>query len=103
MHELNHLVGKEYREIKAKEFEDFICNILSKTGFVKRQVLVKNRGDGRRGKIDLVYYPYSARCSSVGIEIDRKTPRIKSEFKLREFAAEESYLITRSPFAIKKI
>jgi len=45
----------------------------------KKEVFVPSSGDGRRGRVDI-----EARKGGqiVGIEIDRKTPRIKSVVKL---------------------
>lgn len=99
MQELQKLIGKEYGEIKAKEFEDFICNILEKKGKIQRQVLVKNRGDGMRGKVDLVWHTEG---KIIGIEIDRKTARKKSIFKLYQLQADERWVILRSPFSLCK-
>jgi len=97
---INSLKGKDYSKMSSKEFEDFLFSFFKKFGEVKRQVLVSDRGDGRRGKVDfLVHTP----THSVGIEVDRKTPRIKSAFKLRVLGAPESYILTKDPFSITKV
>lgn len=97
---LRELNNQDHEKVKAKDFEDLIYSILIKRGRVKRQVTVPNRGDGRRGKVDLVWYFEN---ETIGIEIDRKTTRKKSIHKLKELGADKIYAITRSPFSIKEI
>lgn len=97
LEELRYLEGTDFEKESALDFEDFILTFLEKKGFVKRQVKVENRGDGRKGKIDFVVYTDSG---TIAIEVDRKTPRKKSRFKLENFPARYKYLMTRNPFKI---
>lgn len=103
MQQLEELKGKDFGVMKAKEFEDLICFILRKSGTIERQIIVPNRGDGRRGKIDIGYYPHHDKFKSVGIEIDRKTPREKSRYKLLHSNFSELWIFTRSPFIMQRI
>lgn len=96
---LKDLIGKDYKDLKAKEFSDLVISRLS-NGFYKKEVMVNNRGDGRRGRIDIVYY---LNGKTIGIELDRLKPRNKSIFKLQQLEADERYIITRSPVTIIKI
>lgn len=98
--ELNNLKGIDYGSIKSLDFEDFIVKILEKFGKVKRQIWVNNRGDGRRGRVDIVL---DIDGENIGIEIDRMTPRKKSIFKLQQLGYNNNFVITRSPFNIIKI
>lgn len=100
--ELEDIISMEpgnYDNTKASEFENIICTKLHNFGRVKRQVLVENRGDGRRGRIDLVFY---SKGEAIPIEIDRKVPRKKSIFKVVSFNPGNAFCITRSPFKIYK-
>lgn len=105
--ELEEMIGLErygdYEKISALSFEDFVCDRLSNYGFIKRQVSVPNRGDGRKGRIDLVFLPHNSRSLGIPVEIDRKTPRKKSIFKVRSFNPEEAFVITRDPFMVIKV
>jgi hypothetical protein len=66
----------------AAEFHDDAYYRLMGAGFrVEREYPVNDRGDGKAGRVDLVV---RGPCGLIGIEIDRKTPRAKSRFKLRE-------------------
>lgn len=83
--ELKQLIGletKDYESIGALEFEDIICAKLSQFGKVERQVVVPNRGDGMRGRIDLVF---TFKGERIPIEVDRKSVRQKSLFKVRSY------------------
>lgn len=51
---------------------------------VSREFRVPARGDGRRGKIDLVVWRESE-DERIAIELDHRSPRKKSLFKLRAF------------------
>lgn len=95
------LQGKNFENTSSKEFEIIARDILSKNGFfIKRQFPVADRGDGKRGRIDFVCFK---NFKTYAIEIDRKSPRKKSIFKLQVYGADESYLMTRSPFSIIRI
>ena len=75
----------------ALEFERAAKAALQALGFtVKAQVTVPNRGDGRRGRVDL-YIP----SLGLGIEIDRRSPRAKSRHKLSYFR--HGLLVTIEP------
>ncbi len=100
MQELKHLEGKDFNKLKAKEFSDLVISNLKK-GFYRKEVGVSDRGDGRKGRVDLVYYIDD---KMIAIEMDRLKPRIKSIFKLKQIkSADERYIITRSPFKIHQI
>lgn len=73
---------------------------LEKFGKVERQILVENRGDGKRGFVDM---KLSIGSETFGIEIDRKTPRAKSISKLQVLGCDHSFLVTRSPFQVTEI
>ncbi len=92
----------DYEEYSAKQFEDLIYKRLVKHGKVLRQVKVHDRGDGRGGRIDLVFYSLEEMVG-IPIEIDRQTVRKKSIFKVRLFNPINCFVITRSPYKIFKI
>lgn len=100
MQEFKELEGMDFESVNSKNFEDKIVSILSNLGKVRRQVVVNDRGDGRRGRIDIVA---EINGKVIAIEIDRKSPRKKSIFKLHNFDADERYTMTRSPFSVSKI
>jgi hypothetical protein len=66
----------------SRWFEDTACHLLRGLGYmVSRQVIVPDRGDGLRGKVDIVAAkPFVL----LALEIDRCTPRTKSIFKVRQ-------------------
>lgn len=97
--ELEHLVGQYYTELSSREFSDFVCSFL-KNGKLTKEVFVNDRGDGRSGRVDIVYEINGVK---IGIELDRFSPRNKSIHKLKCLSADESYVVTRSPFTIHKI
>ena len=90
----------DFELLGAKWFENLICEKLSKFGRVERQVKVANRGDGRSGFIDLVFY-YQGRA--IPIELDRKLPRQKSIFKVRSYNPQDAFVITRDPLRVIKV
>lgn len=63
-------------------FEDTACHLIRGLGYsVRRQVIVPNRGDGMRGRVDIVAEkPFAL----LAIELDRCIPRKKSIFKVRQ-------------------
>ena len=68
--------------LKAKAFENRACDLLVSRGWkVVRQYRVKDRGDGKSGKVDIVAYK---RRLKAAIELDRIHPRKKSIFKVRQ-------------------
>lgn len=101
MDELQHLIGKDYEEMKSKPFADMVIGLLKKDGrYIKREVRVSDRGDGLSGRIDVVYEDI---YGVTAIEIDRKSPRKKSIMKLQNLAADHRFIILRSPVSIIKI
>lgn len=75
----------------AGRFHHLAACGMEKQGWkVKRNFVVPNRGDGRRGKIDIV-----ARRESecVAIELDHVEARAKSLFKLRNFTEATARLV----------
>lgn len=98
--ELKEMIGieeKDYGEIKARAFEDLVSSSLSKYGEIKRQVFVESRGDGHAGRIDIVF---SFKGKIYPIEIDRKSVRTKSRFKVLSLGTEDAFCITRSPYCV---
>lgn len=89
--------GEEYGDTDARSFEILLASKLEKHGKVHTQVKVSDRGDGRRGKIDLVL---ETEGQLIPIEIDRLSPRRKSVFKVQLFNEDSAFVITRSPFKI---
>mgnify|MGYP000166782503 CR=1 FL=1 len=94
---LTQLQGKDYREVKALDFEDLVVEILKDAGSIKRQVVVQDRGDGRRGRIDLVL---TTKKEVIGIEIDYGAARKKSIFKLNQLSCDRRVILLRAPFSI---
>lgn len=92
--------GEDFGGMNALDFEEKVVANLSKYGHVMRQFKVPDRGDGRKGKIDIVFHYVG---EFIPIEIDRKSPRKKSIFKVRWFNKYNAYVITRSPFRLIKV
>ena len=90
----------DYGELSASNFEQICSERLARYGTVIRQVKVPNRGDGRSGKIDMVFQ-YNG--ESIPIEIDRCTVRGKSLFKVTNYNPQNAFCITRSPFKILQV
>lgn len=99
--ELNILKGKDYRNTKSIDFQNIICNLLKKKRKISRQVWVEDRGDGKRGKIDIIFSYDIGKY--VAIQIDNKSPRAKSIYKLKQYQADKSYILLRSPFKVIKL
>lgn len=78
----------------AKGFELLVANELKAQGYqVKREVWVDDRGDGRRGRIDLV----ASKDNEVhAIELDLASPRMKSALKLLEYPATHRWIVLRN-------
>jgi hypothetical protein len=76
----------------AKSFHDAIEKRLrAKCKTIYREYEVQDRGDGRRGFIDLVVLePFRA-----AIELDLASPRKKSLFKLRQFSGERFVVLRK--------
>lgn len=85
----------------SKVLEQEIATVLEDNGYaVTKQFLVSDRGDGRPGKVDIVCGNGSA---VLAIEIDWKSPRKKSIFKLKSLPDDvHKLIILRSPFKGKK-
>jgi phage replication O-like protein O len=70
----------------AKDLHNAVETEILKSGFLcQREFIVPDRGDGRRGKVDL--YVKDPDGGSCGIEIDWKSPREKSITKLQQLPA----------------
>lgn len=79
----------------SKDLHSEIIQILTENGYkCTKEVKVPNRGDGRGGRIDVVA---SKVGEKVAIEIDRKTPRKKSLYKLSHYDCDARYVVTREP------
>lgn len=75
----------------AQDARTEICEWLAENGFsCKKQYAVQNRGDGRNGKIDILAEKEGA---TIGIEIDRDSPRDKSIIKLMQIDGEKVVLV----------
>lgn len=77
----------------AKQAHEAVIERLESYGYVcEREYAVKNRGDGKAGRIDIL-----ARNEThiMAIEIDRLTPRDKSVFKLRQVPNAERIILLR--------
>lgn len=82
----------------AKAVHQAIGNALKRKGMdVQWEVTVEDRGDGYRGRIDLVA---TWKGSSIGIEIDRLSPREKSIFKLLGSGCHGKVVVLRGAEAI---
>lgn len=93
-------IDKDYRDTDSASFENEIFWYLKGFGQVIRQYRVPDRGDGRMGKIDFVVFTPNQK---IAIEVDRKTPRKKSIFKVKSVAADRRIVLTREPFRIKEL
>ena len=70
----------------AKGLHDAVETELLKAGYLcQREFVVPDRGDGRKGKVDLYVTDLSG--ASCGIELDWKSPREKSIIKLQQLPA----------------
>lgn len=80
----------------APAFQDAAQALLMADGWsVRREVYVDDRGDGYRGRVDLVA---QANGLTVGIELDNWSPRAKSLHKLRCMKADARLVVLRVPF-----
>ena len=70
----------------AKDLHNAVEAEIMKAGYLcQREFVVADRGDGRKGKVDLYVTDLSG--ASCGIEIDWKSPREKSIIKLQQLPA----------------
>jgi hypothetical protein len=96
---------EDFGNWKAKQFSDYVCDLMVMDNEgeynIKKEVKVKDRGDGRIGKVDVVFTDNNGKI--LGIEIDRQSPRKKSVFKLNQLDVDERYIILRSPVQIIKL
>lgn len=99
MEELSTLLNKDFNHLSAKDFSFLVCSHLN-NGILIKEFPVPDRGDGRSGRVDLIY---KKRNKTIAFEFDRLIPRKKSIFKLKSLTVDEKYVITRSPFAIHSI
>lgn len=82
----------------AKDYQNAILSSLRNAGFeCKKEFKVDSRGtkDGRGGRVDLAIEIGEFR---IGIEIDRRSPRVKSLYKLRHGPFDKTILVLREPF-----
>ena len=59
---------------------------------------VEDRYDGRNGRIDIVCYKEK---EIVAIEVDNRTPRKNSIYKLKNFKANKKYIICRNGYILE--
>lgn len=84
--ELIKLLQGKFNCSTAKELHNAVEAEILKSGYLcQREYTVADRGDGRKGKIDL--YVTNANGAICGIELDQKSPREKSIFKLQQLPA----------------
>lgn len=89
---------------RAGQFQNCVQGLLERRGWrVEREVVVGDRGDGRRGKVDLVASQAGYR---VGIELDNRSPRAKSVHKLRALSCDERLVVLRvrsAPYRVEGV
>lgn len=84
--ELTKLLQGKFNCSTAKELHSAVEAEILKSGYLcQREYTVADRGDGRKGKVGL--YVTNADGASCGIELDHKSPREKSIFKLQQLPA----------------
>lgn len=77
--------------VNARRFHHLAAVGMEKIGYeVKREFLVPNRGDGRRGKIDIVGRRNN---EIVAIELDHVSARAKSLYKIKHFKPATARLV----------
>lgn len=82
-------------DLRAPEFHDAVEQALVALGFAcDREVLVADRGDGQRGRLDLVARRGEER---IAVELDSHTPRAKSVTKLRGVRDAARVIVLRHP------
>ena len=85
-------------EEKAFEFNIRVRNEFKKENFdIFTEVVVKDRGDGRRGKIDLVAKKDNL---IIAVEIDRLTPRQKSIYKISNYPCTNRIVVLRENYKV---
>lgn len=100
LREILPLVNKDMSLLTSGEFSKVIKSYLL-IGKFDKEVPVLDRGDGRGGRVDLVYNIDGKR---VGIELDRLKPRTKSIYKLHQLKdVDYRVVITRKPVTIIEI
>ncbi len=97
---LRELGTRDYEQMSSRDFSKLIRETLETLGEVRPEVFVNDRGDGRRGRVD---YVLITEKETIGIEIDRKSPRTKSIFKLKQLGADRIFCITKTPFSVQEI
>ena len=82
---------------RAAPFAGLVANALGALGAtVLREVIVPRRGDGQRGRVDLVAsWPESG--LQMAVECDNKSPRAKSITKLKQMPADVRLIVLRTP------
>ena len=90
---LESIISKVNNTQKANQYRNDVAIFLQKDGYsVIKEVKVPNRGDGRKGKIDIVA---EINNEKTAIEIDWISPRKKSLFKLENFECKNRIVILR--------
>lgn len=82
---------------RAAPFAELVGMALNALGAtVIREVIVPRRGDGQRGRVDLVAsWPESG--LQIAVECDNKSPRKKSLTKLKQVVADVRLVVLRAP------
>lgn len=85
----------------ARDIQMEMAAWLEADGFeVRTEVATPHRGDGRRGRIDIVFASNGDECA---VEIDRRLPRIKSIAKIRAYKPYCGFVVTRSDGLITEV
>jgi hypothetical protein len=80
----------------AREAHDRLQEVFEANGLrCEREVVVDDRGDGRRGRLDLVVYDDAGHATA--IELDFQAPRRKSLAKLRSFRGGRVVVLREGP------
>jgi hypothetical protein len=76
-----------------------VASRLRGIGFeIALEFIISNRGDGRQGRIDLC--GRNLLGNTILVEIDRKTPRAKSIYKLSAEEADFKLVVCRLPLSV---
>lgn len=92
---------QDYEDSTAKTYQDaFEEALLRRRLNVVREYPVPHRGDGRSGRVDLVVFDDHEMVFA--LELDRKSPRYKSEFKLGQLDV-PGYIVCRSTSTVHEL
>lgn len=96
-----HGIGRRPLPDDARGFQEAVAARLRASGWtVRSEVPVSSRGDGRRGRVDLVA---ERDGEVVAIECDRLSPREKSLAKLRAMVADARLVLLRTPRGVADV